>query len=79
MKIEKCLFVCSTEVFKDHDEVWNEFNESDPDCSWGNNNRTLVSRDFLLTALEDIDAEGVEAVRDRLESLPAEVYIDLEN
>lgn len=79
MKIEKCLFVCSTEVFKGHDEVWNEFNDSDPDCSWGNNNRTLVSRDFLLTALEDIDAEGVETVRDRLERLPAEVYIDLEN
>lgn len=46
MKIETCLFVLSTEVFKDHDEVWNEFNDSDPDCSWGNN-RTLVSRDFL--------------------------------
>ena len=79
MKIETCLFVLSTEVFKDHDEVWNEFNDSDPDCSWGNNNRTLVSRDFLLTALEDIDAKSVDAVRDRLESLPVEVYIDLEN
>jgi hypothetical protein len=79
MKIEKCLYVCGTEVFKGHTEVWDAFVESSSDCSWGNNHRTLVSRDFLLTALELIDAEGVETVLGRLESLPAEVYVDLEN
>jgi hypothetical protein len=79
MKIEHCLFVCGSDVFKGQNEVWVALCESDPDCSFGNNNRSLVSRDFLLTALDGIDAKGVRSVRSRLERLPAEVYIDLEN
>ena len=54
-------------------QVWSAFIESQPDCSWGNNNRSLVSRDFLLSALDEVDEEGVELVRERIERLPAEV------
>ena len=79
MKIDKCLFVCGSDVFQGCSEAWSEFSESDPDCSWGNNNRSLVSRDFLLTALEEVDAKNVEIVRERVERLPVAVYIDLEN
>jgi hypothetical protein len=79
MKIDKCLFVCGSDVFRGCRETWLAFSESDPDCSWGNNNRSLVSRDFLLTALDEVDAKGVEVVRERIERLPVEVYIDLEN
>ncbi len=79
MKIEHCVFVCASELFKGHNEAWTAFIESDPDCSFGSNNRSLVSRDFLLTGIEELEAKGVRSIITRLERLPAEVYIDLEN
>ena len=79
MKIEHCVFVCGSELFRGHNEVWTAFIESDPDCTFGSNNRSLVCRDFLLTTLDQLDAKGMDSVRKRLERLPAEVYIDLEN
>lgn len=54
MKIEHCVFVCASELFKGHNEAWTAFIESDPDCSFGSNNRSLVSRDFLLTASKSL-------------------------
>lgn len=85
MNIQSCRFVDSSDLFKDCSGAWDAFSNSDPDCSWGDNNRTLVSRDFMLTALDNCDAEDesvavhIAVVMKRLEELPVDVYIDLEN
>lgn len=86
MKIETCQYVPASDVFKDCPKAWSIFIDSDPDCSWGNNNRTLVTKEVILLAIEnywyDEDEEnedGRGTVADRLESLDESVYVDLEN
>jgi len=81
MTVHTAKFVKASEVFANHRPVWDAFSESDPDFSWGNNNRTLASRDGLISALEglDDDVPGVKVMIDLLSTLDDETYIDLEN
>lgn len=80
-----CQFVESSEVFKDCHNAMEVFSECDPDCSWGNNNRTLVTPDTIINALEDayIDeasvATEIDTVLARLRELDPTMYVDLEN
>jgi hypothetical protein len=91
MNVKSCQFVEATEVFKDCMKAWDIFCESNPDCSWGDNNRTMVSRDVIVNAIEsffDVDDEEddsnstnaqVKKVFERLDNLNEHTYIDLEN
>lgn len=85
MNIKTCKYVEASEVFKNQDLAWDLFIESDPDCSWGDNNRTMVTADVIVDALENCDAdEGdeekqVKKVVKILRSLPQDMYVDLEN
>lgn len=80
-------FVNGTDLFYGNPKAWDAFVESDPDCSWGNNNRTLVSSTFMQTVLSELDAddddddadEQIQKVLELVKTLPADVYIDLEN
>jgi hypothetical protein len=91
MNVKSCQFVEATEVFKDCMKAWDIFCESNPDCSWGDNNRTMVSRDVIVNAIEsffDVEDEDsdpnstnaqVKKVFARLDNLDEHTYIDLEN
>jgi hypothetical protein len=67
--------------------AWSAFAESDPKCSFGDNNRTLVTPNVILNCLHELrdtgDDEGIkeeiEIVISRLESLPVDMCVDLEN
>ena len=71
---------------------WNLFCNSDPNCSWGDNNRTLITGDVIRGVLELLDLpessekwteeqRQVEKVFTRLDLLftLGDLYIDLEN
>lgn len=85
MKIQTCKFVAASEVFEGFGLAWDVFVNSDPQCSWGDNNRSMVTPDVIIDAMElsDLNAgneeKQVEQVAKILRELPEGVYVDLEN
>jgi hypothetical protein len=85
MKTQTCQFVEATEVFKGHPLAWELFLDSNPNCTWGDNNRSMVSPDVVIDALEDSEPDAgdqekqVGQVVERLKKIPEGVYVDLEN
>jgi hypothetical protein len=92
MKINSCAFVVASEVFDECPLAWNLFCGSDPNCSWGDNNRTLITGNVIRGVLELLDLpeadeewteeqKQVEKVFIRLDLLFSlgNLYIDLEN
>ena len=85
MNIKTCQYVEASEVFKGCDLAWNVFFNSNPQCSWGDNNRTMVTPDVIIDAMEESaenvgkEQKQVEKVVKILRSLPQDMYIDLEN
>lgn len=78
MKKLTAEFVEASEVFNGIPLAWEEFANSDPDCSWGNNNRTLVLPDVIIDALEESEEPQVAVAMKRLSEL-GDTYVDLEN
>ena len=81
MTIETCRFVTGSELFDGLKELWDKFSDSDPDFSWGGNDRTLVDPVAILNHLDNsvIDNEKqVQTLRRRVGKLPKDVYVDLE-
>lgn len=82
MNIKTCQYVEASEVFKGFGLAWDVFVNSDPNCTWGNNNRSMVTPDVIIDALENSDEEEqtqVKKVVKILKSLPQDMYVDLEN
>jgi hypothetical protein len=85
MNIKTCRYVEASEIFKGFGLAWDVFINSDPQCSWGDNNRSMVTADVIINALEESDlnvgneAKQVEQVIKILDSLEPDVYVDLEN
>lgn len=92
LQIKACQFVDSSDLFEGCNLISDAFSNSDQDLSWGNNNRTLASREVMQTAIDSLEydedlVEGsesdwdaqLESVESRLAALPYDVYIDLEN
>jgi hypothetical protein len=84
MKRQTCEFVSVSDVFKGCKMAWNAFANSDPDCTWGDNNRSLVTPDVIYNQLDDYSADTKEEqrqisiVKKRLTKL-GQTYIDLES
>lgn len=85
MNIQTCKFVSASEIFKDLGLAWDVFINSDPQCTWGDNNRSLVTADVIYDAIEQSDLnEGneerqVNLVLEKLKEIPQDVYVDLES
>lgn len=85
MNIKTCQYVDASEIFKGFGLAWDVFINSDPNCTWGDNNRSMVTADVIINALEESDlnvgneANQVEQVIKILDSLEPDVYVDLEN
>ena len=83
LPIQTCQYVEGTKVFNDFPKAWDVFFNSEPDCSWGDNNRTLVSPSTIINALEGCDCEPDK--QDEVDKVIAilldlgETYIDLES
>lgn len=83
MIIKSCKFVEASQIFKDCQKAWDIFVEGEPNCTWGDNNRSLVTPDVILnffdyTDCEEDELQQVEVVKNRLGSLE-NTYVDLEN
>ena len=80
-----CEFVEVSEIFMGSSLAWDIFVNSDPNCTWGENNRSMVTTDVILDALENSEpnegdeSKQVEHVVKILKSLPHDMYVDLEN
>lgn len=88
MEKKTCEFYEASDLFEDCNSAWQRFTNSDPDCVWGTNNRTLVRAaliydvlDQLITDEDNVDVElELEAVLVRIkEQIGLESYVDLEN
>jgi hypothetical protein len=83
-----CEFYEASDVFEDCREAFNRFTHSEPECSWGDNHRTLVRASLIYDVLDriiddenDVDVElEIEAVMVRIkEQIGLDSYVDLEN
>lgn len=84
MNIKTCRYVGASEIFKGLDLAWEVFCNSDPDCTWGDNNRSLVTADVIIDAIEASDMNDKESSQakkafERLDSLEDDIYVDLES
>lgn len=86
MKRRTAEYVEATDLFEGCNLAWESFCDGDPDCSWGNNNRTLVTADTIFDVLNEVDVEEgmelkrqIDIVLDRIGTLGDDFYVDLEN
>ena len=85
MNIKTCNFIEASEVFDGFGLAWDVFNNSNPNCTWGDNNRSMVTTDVIIDAMENSDVnvgneeKQVKQVIKILLSLPEDLYVDLEN
>ena len=82
--IRTCKFIDASDLFSDSVKAWNVFVNSDPDCSWGDNNRTMVSPKTIIDVLEDSEesSDDIQLIIDKCKAIiefSEPVYIDLEN
>jgi len=82
MNIENAEYVKSSELFAGLDALGDEFANSDPPFSWGDNDLTLVDARGILSHLDGFGVEHedqLETLRERIEGLPLKVCVDLEH
>ena len=82
MRIQSCEFVSGFELFTGLQLLWDEFAESDPDFSWGSNNRSLVTAKSILDHLDNSNIENekqMETLRKRVKVIGGDMYVDLES
>jgi len=80
IKRHRCEFVTASDLFAGYRKLWNEFVESAPPFSWGDNNRTLITIEALLDNFDNKDYEHfTEKFRQRCLDIGAQSYVDLEN
>ena len=75
--VQTCSFIHASQIFENFTQMWDKFCENDPNCSWGDNNRSMITKNVIEEALmhEDIP-EDFQRV---LDSIDTNMYIDLEN
>lgn len=90
LPIQTCQFVQFSDLFQGCPAAADLFSNTDPNCSWGDNNRTMVVPHFITNHLKSVadfsnrkrltaEQRQVKTVLARLDALPADVYVDLEN
>lgn len=85
--VKTTVFVEASDLFKNCRGAWNAFTISEPNCSWGDNNRTLINASYIASVLEQYDSEDdgeevarqIQTVQDRIKELKDDFYVDLEN
>jgi hypothetical protein len=78
----ECRFVLASQLFRGLNKLWDELVESDPPFTWGDNNRSLVTADDIVRALEDwsrVSEKQLSQLRKRINAIGWQTYVDLEN
>jgi hypothetical protein len=82
MKIQSCKFVSCSDLFKDLDELWEDFSSSDPEFTWGSANRTLIDPLTIIGHMNNVgldDRLQFKTLCKRINELPRSVYVDMES
>lgn len=87
MDIKKysCEFILSSDLFADFKEIAAGMAESDPDFTWGCNNRSLITITDLLNHIDNSDFDDyadeamIEKFRNFCKEIGVDTYVDLEN
>lgn len=85
MTPKTCTYFSASELFKDCPRAFTAFCYCDPECSWGDNNVSLITAGLIFDALEDDDDEyentmnQIKTVKKRLVEIGMAAYIDLES
>jgi len=78
--VHVCKFVNLSDLFKNLPEsVYEQLAESDPDFTWGENNRSLITIERLLDHMDAAGIDYPEEFKDMCNKLGLEMYVDLEN
>lgn len=65
-----CQFICASDLFENCQGAYNAFSESDPDCSWGDNSRTMIDATKIKDILEDQQDESLnKSVQDQIKTV----------
>ena len=84
LPVHTCRYVEASEVFKDLPKAADVFYDSEPDCSWGDNSRSMITPEFIIRIIAEANVEDEEEQKqckklvERLENL-GKIYVDLEN
>lgn len=62
-------FVQASDLFENCRSAWHIFAYSDPNCSWGDNNRTLINASYIGSILRQYEVE-----EDDPADLPQQIY-----
>jgi hypothetical protein len=93
LPIKTTEFVEQSDLFKGCQKAWRFFENSEPNCDFGNNNRTLVNSSIIVSVLNLCDdeegelAKQIKIVLERIEEARKilvtgdsdDFYVDLEN
>lgn len=86
LPVYTCNFIKASDLFKDCELAFTAFSDSSPDCSWGDNDKTMVVARLIQQSLEMMKGysdkqcdDEIEIVMERLDSIPGSMLVDLEN
>lgn len=84
--VHTCKYIKASDLFKDCEYAFTAFADSSPDCSWGDNDKTMIpaslikkSLDMMVGYSDDQCDKEIETLMERLDWIPSNVYIDLES
>jgi hypothetical protein len=69
-------------LFDGLDNLLDEFCNNSPPFSWGDNNRTLVTAEAIIDYLDGCgveNADELDILRQRINAIGFQMYVDLEN
>lgn len=83
MEVYQAQFVLCSDLFDGLTNLLDEFCNSSPPFSWGDNNRTLVTAEAILDYLDNCNVENeleLKTLRERVFAIGTlQMYVDLEN
>lgn len=79
IKTHTCKFVLSSDLFRGYGKLSSQLSESEPDFTWGSNNRSLVTVEVLLNHLDGVGVEYSKKFAQRCREIGLQTYVDLEN
>jgi len=79
IKTHNCTFVLSSDLFRGYRKLALQMSESEPDFTWGSNNRSLVTVEVLLNHLDGVGVAYSKKFAKRCREVGLQTYVDLEN
>lgn len=79
IKKHTCKFILCSDLFKGYRNLASEMSESEPDFTWGSNNRSLVTVEAILNHMASAGIDYSDAFGLRCKEVGLQTYVDLEN